>query len=318
MGKITAGIRSWRRALGVAAAMGLGSILGASAADAAAPSLQWKFKAGEALHYQMEQKTVTEVKGGAGQDITTTVNQTMDTTWTVKSVDAATGSAEMIQTIDRIKTKIESPFGTFEYDSKEAKEPVGQIAASVVPMLKAIVGAKFEYKMSVHGELSDVKVPPGLINSLKEANPAGSGVTMFSEDGLKNMINESSLLLPAGPLEKPWTRQTKIPSPPIGSLVLDKTYKYDGSEAGSEKIALDVIVKLEPDDKAKAPFDIKLGEQEGKGTFLFDNNLGRVVSSKVSEKIQLLINVMDNKTVQKTDTSTSMKLLKPDAVKESK
>jgi len=258
----------------------------------------------------MDQKTVTEVKAG-GQTIKTTVTQTIETTWAVKSVDDA-GAAEMTQTIDRVHTKIESPFGAIEYDSNSGKEPEGPIAATIVPTLKVLVGAVFRYKMSPQGELSDIRVPEGLVKSLKESSgPAAQNVGMFSEEGLKNMIHESSLVLPSGPLDKPWTRQAKIPSPPIGTLTLAKNYKYEGTDEGLEKIGLSVNVSLEPDPK----FAPKLSEQEGKGTFLFDNKAGRVARSTVSEKVVMTFSVMDMDMTQSTDTSTTMKLLKAEAAK---
>src|SRR5262249_10693052 len=147
----------------------------------------------------------------------------------------------LTQTLDRIRTKIDSSLGTFEYDSKSDKPPEGAIAAGVVPTLKALVGATFRYKMSPQGELSDVQVPEGLLKALREAGPMGN-VGMFSEQGLKNMINESSLALPKEDLVKgkSWTRKATIPAPPVGTLTLDKTYTCEGPGDGGEKIGLQV------------------------------------------------------------------------------
>ncbi len=195
-------------------------VAGGTTARAEAPTLRWKFSQGEVLHYQMDQKTVTELKIAAqNQDIKTTVTQIVETTWTVLSVDAS-GTAEMSQSIDRLRSKVEANFGTFEFDSKADKQPEGLVAGAMVPVLKAMIGQKFRYKISPQGELSDIQVPESLLKTLKETGPA-AGPGMFSEDGLKNMIKESSLILPKESLDKPWTRQKKVPMPPIGSLVLD-------------------------------------------------------------------------------------------------
>ncbi|MCA1686203.1 MAG: DUF6263 family protein [Planctomycetia bacterium] len=311
MGKTTTRSRTAWRALGAAVASAVAFTLAAATAPAraAAPALSWKFTEGDALHYQMDQKTVTQVKG-PNQDIKTTVTQTIDTTWSVGSVDKGSGDATMTQTIDRVRTRIEFPFGAFDYDSKSDKAPEGPLAAGIVPTLKALVGARFQYKMSPQGELSDIQVPATLLKALKEAGPATSNVGMSSEDGLKNMINESSLILPRDAEKgKPWNRKTRIPSPPVGTMLLDKTYTYTGTDPEGEKITLDVKVNLEPDPKSNV--DIKLGNQEGKGTFHFDSKAGRVVNSTVSEKIEMVIKVMNADLNQSTDMSTTMKLLDP-------
>ncbi len=309
MGKFTArsGSRTGWRVLAIASAVALTLGSGPAPARAAEPVLRWKFTEGETLHYQMVQKTVTQVKG-PNRDIKTTVTQTIDTTWSVLSVEKGSGTGSLTQTIDQVRTRIENPFGNFEYDSKSDKAPEGPLAAAIVPTLKALVGAKFRYKMSPQGELGDIQVPDGLLKALKEAGGDASNVGMFSEDGLKNMIHESSLVLPDDARkDKPWTRQTKIPSPPIGTMLLDKTYTYTGPEQDGDKITLDVKVALEPDPKSN--LDIKVVKQEGKGTFYFDSKAGRVSSSNVTEKIDMLIKVMNAEINQSTDMSTTMKLI---------
>lgn len=269
--------------------------------------LRWKFTPGEALHYEVEQKTITEAKFN-NQDVKTTLTQIIDTTWEVKSV-GSDGAADMTQSIDRIRTKIESAFATFEYDSMDGKEPEGPIAAGMVPMLKALLGAKFRYKITPQGELSDVKVPDGLIDKLKQASPGGAGGGMFSEKGLENMITESSLELPKEDLAKgaTWTRSSKQPMGPIGMLALDKTYRYEGEESNSDKITVETKGVLEPDPANK--LDVKINAQDGKGTFLFDNHAGRVASSSVNQKMDIVIKVMDKEIAQRYDTSTVMKLV---------
>lgn len=301
--------RSARRGLGVCGAVALAAALAAPAgARAAAPTLRWKFNPGEALHYEMDQKAVREVKAN-GQNIKTTVTQTLETVWAVQAVDAS-GTAEMTQTIERLRTKVDSPFGAVEYDSKSDKQPEGAVAAGVVPVYKALVGARFRYKISPQGELSDVSVPEGLMKTLREAGPTAASSGMFTEDGLKNMIRESSLVLPAEPLEKPWTRQKKIPTPPIGDRVEDTTYTYEGTDPAGEKVAMKIQVDLKPAPDSK--FEVKLGPQEGKGTFYFDNKVGRVVRSTIVRKLEMRITVMGTQVVQSQDDTTDVKLVKVD------
>ena len=45
------------------------------------------------------------------------------------------------------------------------------------------------------------------------------------------------------------------------------------------------------------------------GTFDFDNNAGRVTNSHVTEKIVMLISIMNNDIDQDSDSTTDMKLV---------
>jgi hypothetical protein len=137
---------------------------------------------------------------------------------------------------------------------------------------------------------------------------------MFSEDGLKNMIAESSLALPKDDLTRgrSWTRQTKVPTPPVGAMTLDKTYTYEGpvpaAGAGVDKVTLDTKIDIELAPGANNDFKIK--SQEGKGTFLFDTAAGRIVDSTVTEKVETQVTVQKTEITQIHDTSTTMKLVK--------
>ncbi len=290
----------------------LAATIGAAAAQPAhgAETLRWKFKPGEILRYTMVQETTQGMKAN-GQDIKTSLNQTVDLHWSVKNV-AGDGVAEMSQTIDRVRTKVQGPGNSFEFDSQGGKEPEGQVASMLAPMLKALVGAEFTFKMNGRGELSEIKVPQKLIESLRNAGPGASG-GMFSEEGMKNLISQSSLTLAQEPLEKgkTWAQQAKVPVPMLGTMVMDKTYTFDGpssKQAGLERILLDTKVNLEP--AADSNIAVKVTAQKGTGEFLFDPQAGRVISSQVNDRLQMSLSVMGQELEQTTETVTSMTLAK--------
>jgi hypothetical protein len=309
MGKSQAGQRltsRFRPALAVAVAI-VGAGAGSAARAQDARPLAWKFKAGETLHYRMDQNTKTQAKF-ADQNLTTTVNQVMEMSWAVRSVDES-GAATIAQTIDAIRTKIESPIGNLEFDSKSGKDPVGPLAAGIAPS-KALVGKTFEYTMSPNGELKDVKVPGGLIKALREADPTGQASGMLSEQGLKSMISEMGLVLKATPDMPSWTRETKVPQPPIGTLRFVRTYTREpGTQGGLDRIAMKTNVTLEPGPDAEPGFVAKLVDQNGNGEFLFDNEKGRVTSSKVKVHMQLDLTKQNMSATQITDTTTEIKLV---------
>jgi hypothetical protein len=276
-----------------------------------AETLRWKFKPGETLRYTMVQEMSQGMKA-MGQEIKSSVKQTIDLHWSVKSI-GGDGLAELSQTIDRIRTKVESPGNSFDYDSQTGKEPEAQNASPLVPLLKAQVGAEFGFKMNSRGELSDIKVPQKLLESLRQAGPLANSGGMFSEEGLKNMISQSSLMLPEQSLEKgkSWTHQGKVPVPMLGTMVIDKIYTFDGPspiEAGLDQVLLQTKVSLEP--AADSNIAVKITSQNGSGEFTFDPQAGRVVSSRVNDQLRMSLSVMGQEMEQSTDTRTTMTLAK--------
>jgi len=288
---------------------------------AGAANLRWRFRAGETLHYVMDQKTATTVKAGP-QEIQTMVTQTIELEWVVKDVQAD-DVANLTQKITRLHTKIQSPFGApFEYDSKDAKDPQGPIAAGLVPLLKSLIGAEFSFKMSPQGELTDVQVPEAVVKAIREAGPLAGAGGMFTAEGLKHMVTESSLTLPREDLAKgkSWTRQSKLPMAKLGTMQLDKVYSYQGPEVhdGKPMERIDLEVKMNIERTADAELDGTLKSQDGKGMFFFDNAAGHIADSSVNEKVSMVFKVMDKEITQGTETTTSMKLVKTDAAGASK
>ena len=125
----------------------------------------------------MDQKTVATAKL-PGVDTKSTLAQTIEMTWTVKSVDS-NGQAELTQTITRIRDQVEGNVGSYTYDSKDAKEPESLIAAAKVPVFKALIGAEVPFKMSPRGEPLEVRVPDSLVKALAELGPAAAGAGRF-------------------------------------------------------------------------------------------------------------------------------------------
>jgi hypothetical protein len=288
------------------AMIGLAPIFGAGT-EARGEVLRWKFKAGEKLVYTMDQKTVTTMKI-MGQEAKTTLSQTINMHWDVKSL-TSDGGAQVSQTIDRFRTKIESPSLPFEFDTNDKKDPEGPVATTMVPLLRAMVGAEFTMKMNPNGELTDIQVPEKLLNTIRNAGPAGGG--MFSEEGLKSMLAQSSFSFPNESLEKGkgWTRHSKIPTPAIGTLVLEKDFTFQGPDPKHPMlVSIDLVTKVALEPSADANVSIKISSQNGKGSFLFNPETGHMETSIVKDTMVMSISAMGQTIDQTTETDTVMKL----------
>jgi hypothetical protein len=289
----------------------LGGLSGIAGAPAQAETLRWKFKPGEALHWVMDQKTVVrETAGDRESKITNT--QSMNVTWTVKSV-GNDGRAELTLTIDRLRAKVETPVGAIEYDSQSTKAPTNPLTAGAMEILKAMIGAEFSLKMAPTGELSDVRVPEKVTKALRESSQgAPGGGNVFSVDGLKNMINEMGLTLPADNLTqgKSWTRESKVKTP-VGGVDINKTFRFEGADqkAGPNvfRIAMSAKVAHEPLPE-KSEFQISFKTHSQDGTILFDQAAGRITRSSVTENVESTIKVMGMEVKSTNNTTTTMTL----------
>jgi len=273
-----------------------------------ADELRWKFKKDDVLKYVMVQKTTQAVKI-MGQELKTDLVITVDQHWSVKSVSNE-GVAELAQKVDRVQTRVEGLGSAYEYDSKSEKAPEGPMASILTPLLKALVNAEFEFKMNPRGELSEIKVPQKLLDSLKTTGPAGGG--MFSEEGLKNLITQSSLTLPekAAMVGDNWADESRVALPMVGTMVTDKRYTYQGAAPEKDQVKIDLATTVKLERAADGNADVKLTSQKGKGEFLFDKETGRVVKSSLDDEMQMTLSIQGQNLEQSTKTVTTRELVK--------
>ncbi len=75
---------------------------------------------------------------------------------------------------------------------------------------------------------------------------------------------------------------------PLGTLVLDKSFTFQGPDAKNPnlmQITMEGRVSIEPAPNVM----VKIRAQEGKGTLTFDKQNGRLVSSRGTQKTDMLI-----------------------------
>jgi hypothetical protein len=286
-------------------------LTGRPAGSASAEVLRWKFKPGEVLHYAMEQKTVTNVKG-VDRESKSTRSLTIDMSWKVNSVTGA-GDAEITQRVDRVRMRLEEPpFMPFEFDSSNPKIDAQSPFAAAAEQVKALSGSEFSFRMKPSGQIEDITFPEKTLKSLRDAAPKGSPEGDVSEKALKDLLLQSSPpAFPEGSLEpgKTWTnRPAKVPIG-FGTIVMDRTFTFQGPDPKAPRrllVGIDTKVTLEPADGANISAAIR--SQSGEGTITFDAEAGRIVSTRGVQKMEMLITVMAQRLAQSTETTTTMSL----------
>ncbi|MBI3411187.1 MAG: hypothetical protein HY040_22870 [Planctomycetes bacterium] len=280
-----------------------------SGAAQAQVTLRYKFKEGEKLDYVMEQKMKMN-QDVAGMKIQTDMNQHMEMSWTVQSVDSK-GAAKIKFLFGRIKMALDTPMGKVEIDSNNKEAPDDLIGKMLHPAVSAIAGLEMSVAMDPNGHVGDVNIPEKALAKLKEASGPGMG-DMLTPDSLKKMATQS-LVFPneAVAKGKSWTEKNSMMMP-FGKLNADMQFTYHGEEERNgttlQKISLKPTLKMEADPKAEIA--VKMKSAEGKGTLYFDNTIGRIVEVALHQTMEMEVEAAGATVNQTIDMSTLLKLKK--------
>jgi hypothetical protein len=274
-------------------------------------TLSWRFREGDVLRYTTEQTTMLSFKA-MGKERKQKRAQSVTYTWTIKAVTSE-GVADITQRIERVTMKIEAPpYMAFEYDSNTPASDIPEPFEGDVQQSKAVLGAEFSFKMRPSGEIESVKFSDAMLKKLREALPRDGGDREdFSEQQLKDSVTQQSPpAFPEGPLEpgKSWASKPTRIALPLGTIILDRSYTFQGSDPKDPnllQITMEGRVNLEPAANVAA----KIRAQEGKGTLTFDKRSGRLISSRGTQKTEMVIVAQGQEGDQTTDTTSIMTLV---------
>ena len=275
------------------------------AVSAKAQNLRWKLTPGTSLKYTSNQDSDTVMTVG-GQTVTTKMSIGMNTLWNVNQVDAQ-GTADITQSIANIKIKLSGLGGNLDYDSAsgtEPKDPIGkQIAASIKPLSQA----KFNFKLSPLGEITDVKVPEDSQKLLQGVQPGPQLGGALNQDTFVAMIKESVIPFPSEPVQKgtSWKHKSEVKAPPIGTMTNEVSMTYVGPAqvAGKQldQIQVEVTSKLTAD-PANPLVQVTIKEQSEKGSLYFDSAAGRLSHSESTQNLVMDVSAAGQKFEQTVKT----------------
>jgi hypothetical protein len=274
-------------------------------------TLRLKYKKGDVNAYEMTQ-SMKMAQNVQGMDIDTTIKQTMELETKVEDV-LDNGNAKVVTKFKRVRMELEAPapVGKVVLDSKDDQLPDNPVAKIMGGMIKTLAKVEFAATMTPRGETVDFKLPAELIQEFRNM-PGGAQLgDMFSEEGLKNMMSQSGIILPEAPVQKgaTWTQKvnTKLP---FGKMAAEMKYTYQGTETVGgktlQKITFIPDAKIDAD--PAAPVSVKVESQKGSGTILFDNDAGRLQETTLQQVMEMTVGVMNLNIAQKLDQTVSMKL----------
>ena len=288
----------------------------AATTTADAQKLRYKFKKGQKLHYEMSQN-MKMLMSVAGQEVEMDMKQKMNTELVVKNVDAK-GVASIESKVTRLRMDVAMEVAgqnqSFEYDSDKKEEPDNLMAQMMIKGMKPIVGSSSTMKMDALGKIVEYKLSEEAKKALKDAAPQqqGFGGGRLNEESMKSMAEQSGMVFPEGDLAKgkSWKNNTNV-SVQFGKMKMETTLKFLGTETidGKKMAKISVTPKLKMEAKQDSPIPFELKSSEGKGTFYFDIENGRIHKSVLNQTMLMEADFMGQTAEADLDLEVTMKLV---------
>jgi len=296
------------------------TVLAVSAVSAAGADvkLRWKFRKDKPYHYVLTQGMEMSMKL-PNNNINTKMSQISEITWNVKAVKPD-GSAEMTQIVDRMQLKVDGPAGKFEFDSNQKADATqaGPLAA-VNKMMEGIVGTPIDMVMSARGEVISVKVPDKVMEAMKTAGPGGQAFAgAFSEKGMKQLFEQSSMLLPEKAVSPgtTWVQKRSVETAGLGNMDIDTTYTDKGEAPGKPDLRkIDGAVTMQFRQPENAQVSVRVTSQDNAAKFFFNTTSGHLSRSEVQQKMQMEISTQGQSFTQDLTQTVSMTLSGESAAK---
>lgn len=278
----------------------------ATSLAAGGETLRWQWAPGDTSRLLMEQTMDMTMNGGPMGPIKSATVQKMLMTWTVKS--GAEDATQISQSTDRVMMKMDGPMGQgFAYDSAEETAPVG-MAAMVAPMFDALVASDIVLTVSDRGEVRNVTLPDELKQAF-DRMPGGAA----SADMITQMSQQGMLKFPEHALEvgDTWTETTEVSSPQMGAMKINATYRFDGMKEvdGRTLAAITPSLTMEVADPNGQAMPVTFETRESGGEILFDNEAGKIVSSRIDQTTDVIVSVQGQQMRNEIQQSTTVRVL---------
>lgn len=285
-------------------------LLTSSLASLAVEPLHWKWAEGDEARYLMTQTMNMSIDAGQAGQIETSTRQQMLMNWKVDKVNTD-GSTLMSQGVDRIVMKMTGPMGQgFTYDSDSDAPPVG-MAVMISPIMDALVESDMQVTMLPSGKLTDIQLSEDLAEAFKRM-PGG----MISADMVTQMAEKAGLQFPDDQLfeGESWTITALIDTPQVGKMEVKTTYTYLGKKEGEGRVleAFSPKIAIEFVGGGPASLAMTFAISDSSGELLFDREAGRLVSSRISQVMDIFVTTGNQKVKNTIDQTVEMRELAPD------
>jgi hypothetical protein len=242
------------------------------AASAPADEIAWKFKEGD-VFFALETVEMKMEMSFLGNTQPMESKTAVVSKMTVKKTNPD-GSVVLERRIEQQKTEASMPM-PFDVDELDKK----------------MEGATFTITLSPKFELTKIEGYADFIKRLVgDDEIVGPFIkASLTEDTIKRSLEELFLFVPGKAVSAgdKWERKSKVPMGPMGTLLLQTNYQYDGKDGGLDKISYESALKYEAPKDTEAnpamPFKLVKGDmkaEKAKGVIKFDSAKGRMAENQ--------------------------------------
>lgn len=199
-------------------------------ADGQESKIAWKFKKGDSFQVQLVQESSTRTRVDQRETVINSDN-TMVFDWKVTDVDDK-GNATIEQSLKSIKLSVADPAvpaQAVRYDTSGENEDISKVSKKLLEQIRPLVGLKFNVTMDQRGQILAVELPDETKDTLNQLPETLRLRTLFSDQGLKDLLGASAVVLPEGKLkaDDSWTEKELVPTP-FGNFQRVRNYAYRG------------------------------------------------------------------------------------------
>jgi hypothetical protein len=249
--------------------------------------LRWRFKAGESLIVQLDQKTMSKV-AFSGKSADTTIDLGLTLLWNVDS--ASDDQTKIKQLVQQITFSLQPQKGDpVKYDSATRIRPVGQ-ARQVADAVQPLLGAEIELTMSGRGQIVLTAPANAAAEKLFAEESAEQAPNVFSRQALQTLLRQPLVVLPENSVaaDQSWTDEPREITTAAGKFSQTTTYRHAGhlEDSGQKLEKIEVTAKLTPVAVADAKeHKLIIKSHEQTGTILFAADQGRLVRAEQTQKL---------------------------------
>ena len=261
-----------------------------SSLAAAAEPLRWKFAVGDTLAVDVSQNVRLHMDKGPKSPLGTTMQQTLDVTWQVRSVNAD-AEAVITGSIDRVQMSMQDvEQEELQYDSA-ADEPAIGIATIGAPLYAAMTAGKYEITVTARGEVRDVKMSDDVLAMLKSDSDDDAAKSAATVEALKATLTLGLFALPEGPptVGQEWSTRAPAIIPECDHAEIVTTYRYEGMRDVEGTMCAVIRPTLELSLAGNSDQRLSITSQKSSGEVLFDPAAGRLRSMSVDQDVALNI-----------------------------